>query len=187
MSSQVSLARRRSRAHRLRREGLSIREIAKRLSVSVSTAHADLRHGAPALVPVPNLQDEQGRPVAGAGEGNQRALQHGVHSERRIAPLRERHLAELRESYPRLDTRRLILLADRFARIEAASVWLDAQGVIVRNDEGEVFPVVKELERWSSRAEQVLAEAEAEHRQAGRYDHLDEFLEGREAEGDDGG
>lgn len=188
MSSQISLARRRARARRLRGEGLSVREIAKRLGVSVSTAHADVSHGAPALAPVANIQDAEGRPVAGAEAGNTRAITHGVNSERRIAPLREKHVAELRVSYPRLDGRRLVLLADRLARIEAASAWLDSQEGIVRDENGEVFAVVKELERWTSRAEQVLAEVEAEHRKARRFEGLEGYLEDDDQEeGESGG
>jgi transcriptional regulator with XRE-family HTH domain len=188
VSSQISLARRRARARRLRDdEGLSVREIAKRLGVSVSTAHADLQHAAPRLAPVANIQDAQGKPVAGAEEGNTRAMTHGAHSERHIAPLREKHAAELRVSYPRLDDRRLVLLADRLARIEAVSAWLDAQEGIVRDHNGEVYAVVKELERWTSRAEQVLADVEAEHRKARRYEGLEGFLEHDDQEEGQGG
>jgi hypothetical protein len=187
MSGQISLARRRARARCLRGEGLSIRQVAAKLGVSISTAHADLHHSAPALALVANIQDAKGRPVAGAEEGNARAMTHGVNSERRITPLREKHVAELRVTYPRLDDRRLVLLADRLARIEAASTWLDSQEGIVRDENGEVFAVVKELERWTSRAEQVLAEVESEHRKARRFEGLEGFLEDDDQEEDESG
>ena len=180
--------RRRVEAHRLAGEGVGVREIARRLDVNPSTISRDLREPPPTIAPLANLQDAAGRPVAGAEIGNSRSMTHGTNSERAIAPLREKHVAELRGTYPRLDGRRLALLADRLARIELATSWLDAQGGVVRDEEGEVFAVVKELERWASRAEAVLAEVEEEHRQARRFDALEGFLEDdNEVEEDDDG
>jgi hypothetical protein len=40
----------------------------------------------------------------------------------------------------------------------------------VRNVQGEVFPVVIQVEKWATRAEQVIKEAEAEHRAPQRID-----------------
>ena len=77
-----------------------------------------------------------------------------------------------------MDGRRRTLLADRLARIEAASAWLDGQDSLVRDENGEVFSVVKALETWSTRAEQLLAEIEAEHKQARRFEGLGDYLEG---------
>lgn len=188
MTARMSLPRRRARAHKMREAGASVREIAEFLGVSVSTAHGYLKAPAPAVVPIRNIQDAQGRPVAGAEPGNSRAVTHGATSERRLAPVRERQVGELRASYPRLDDRRLVLLADRLARIEVASEWLDRQAGIVRNADGEVYAVVKEVERWSARAEQVIAEVEAEHRKARRFEGLGEYLDGGlEAGADDAG
>lgn len=185
MTTAPALERRRARAHRLRAEGLSIRQIAERLKVSVSTAHADIRAAA-GVAPLPNLQGADGRPVAGAEEGNSRAMTHGVYSERRVAPLREKHVAELRRDYPRLDGRRLTLLADRLARIEAASAWLDQQDGLVRDENGEIYAVVKALETWSTRAEVLLAEVEAEQRKHKRFEGLEGYLENDDEEGDGG-
>lgn len=176
MSARHSLERRRARSRRLRNEGFSVREIAKRLGISASTAHNDLSQGV-AAKPISNIQRPDGGPVAGAEPGNERALKHGVNSERHISPLRKKHAVSLRRSYPALDERRLSMLADRMARIEAASAWLDDRGGIIRDDEGEVFAVVRELERWISRAEQVLAEIEAESKRSQHLAGLDAYLE----------
>jgi hypothetical protein len=109
-------------------------------------------------------------PAPPAPKGNTRAAKHGAKSETKLAPVRAKHLQVLREDYPDLDTRRLVLLADRFARIDLATAWLDRQKSIVRNSEGEVFLVVREVEKWASRAEQLLAEAERERRRPRRAD-----------------
>jgi DNA-binding transcriptional MerR regulator len=178
VTAPATLKRRRSRTRRLRDEGLSIRAIAKQLRVSPSTVHDDLSREEPPAVPVPNIQTADGQPVAGAGPGNLRAMIHGAHSEKRVAPLREKHVAALANDYPRLDDRRRTLLADRLARIEAASAWLDDQESLVRDENGEVYSVVKAVETWSTRAEQLLAEIEAEHKQARRFDGLGGYLEG---------
>jgi Homeodomain-like domain len=186
--SAVGLSRRRARAHRLRSEGKTVREVAKALGVSLSTAHNDLRHAPRALRGLPNIQDSEGRPVSGASPGNTRSLQHGAYSERTVGPLREKHAAELARDYPGLDGRRLVLLADRLARIEAASAWL-AGREIVRNEDGDVYAVVDRLERWASRAEDVLREVAAEHRDANRFEALAEFMvtPDHDEEGEDGG
>jgi hypothetical protein len=185
MTSAIALERRRARAHKLRAEGLSVRQIAAKLGVSPSTAHADLSATEPRPDPAPNIQTPDGQPVAGAEAGNTRAMTHGVHSEKRVAPLREKHVVALRESYPRLDDRRLVMLADRLARIEAASAWLDGQEGIVRDADGEVYAVVKELEKWTTRAEQVLAIVEAEHRASDRWGALGRYLDGDGGDDDD--
>ena len=190
--SRPTRDRRRAEAHRLadpEGEALGVREIARRLGVNPSTISRDLREPAPTVVPLANIQDASGRPVAGAEPDNARALVHGCFSERRLAPLREAHAASLARDFPNLDDRRLLLLADRLARVDLASGWLDAQGDLVRNSEtGEPFAIVKELERWSSRAEQVLAEVEAEHRKQRRFDHLGDYMDDgdddEEADGD---
>lgn len=87
-----------------------------------------------------------------------------------LAPVRERHLQVLREDYPNLDGRRLVLLADRLARIDLASAWLDKQNGLVRNKQGEPYLIVREVEKWASRAEAILAEAEKENRRPKRVD-----------------
>jgi hypothetical protein len=98
-----------------------------------------------------------------AGAGNGRAVSSGVHSQAKLAPVRERYARDLRERYPSLDDLRLAMLADRLARIELATTWLDGKGTIFRNRRsGLVFDVVDRLERWASRVEQIVADLERE-------------------------
>ncbi|MEX0993434.1 MAG: hypothetical protein WDZ37_05505 [Solirubrobacterales bacterium] len=117
--------------------------------------------------------------------GESRARKSGATAELALAPLREYHVAELRRDYPNLDDRRLSLLADRLARIDLASRWLDEQDSIVRDKRGRVYDVVDRLEKWSSVAERVLAEVGREHRQARRFD-LARKLSALPEEGSDG-
>lgn len=99
--------------------------------------------------------------------GNQASLKHGATSELSLAPVRTEMDVELAADYPNLDNRRRALLADRLARVALARTWLDSRGV-VRDDEGRVFDVVVQLERWSTRAEELLRELEDESRAAAR-------------------
>ena len=101
---------------------------------------------------------------------NLAALKSGAWSEQLLRPLRERHARELAEDYPHLDPRRLAILADRLARMDSARAWLDQMGGVVRDADGTVFGVVKELERWANRAEAVLGEAEVEARRIAEVD-----------------
>jgi hypothetical protein len=94
---------------------------------------------------------------------------HGCYSIERLAPLTEKHEADLMADYPALDRRRRSILADRLARTELARDWMHEHG-LVRNARGEVFPIVDRLEKWGSRCEDMLAQAEAERREAGRSD-----------------
>jgi hypothetical protein len=59
-----------------------------------------------------------------------------------------------------LDQRRVAILADRLARLESGWAWLDAQEGVVRDPDGELFPVAERLEKWAVVAELRLAEAE---------------------------
>jgi hypothetical protein len=180
------IRRRRKRVLALREEGLTIGAIAQKVGVARATVHSDIVTGLEPKAPVPGIQTPEGKPVAGAEPGNSRAVTHGARSELQLAPVRERHVAELHRQYPKLDGRRLVLLADRLARIEVATAWLDQRDGVVRNKDGEVFAVVGEVERWSSRAEKVIAEVEAEHRRDRRFDHLGGYLESDEHDQGDG-
>jgi len=82
-----------------------------------------------------------------------------------VAPRREQHIAVLKQDYPHLDDRRLVLMADRLARIDLATAWIEKQRSLVYSKQGDVFQVVQLVEKWSQRAEQVLKEAEQEARQ----------------------
>lgn len=121
-----------------------MRQIAARLDIGLSTVARDLQ------VPAPE-------------DGNQRAATHGTHSAAILGPLRERHARELREDFPKLDGRRLALLADLLSRIDAGTTWLDAQGGIVRDHRGEVFPVVDRVATWGTTAWKLIGEAAKEH------------------------
>lgn len=174
--ARLSRDTRRARVHELYHEHeLSIRQIADRLGVGRSTVHTDLKAPRPVISPVPNLQTDDGRPVAGAEVGNTRALQHGVHSPRVLAPLREAHTKRLAARYPDLDDQRLYLLADLAAKREAGNNWLDRQGGVVRNDDGDVYAVVVQVERWSAREWSIVTELERESAERKPFDALREF------------
>src|SRR5437762_359976 len=89
-------------------------------------------------------------------------VEHGAYARRRLAPVRARHAEELRRDFPALDDRRLSLLADCLARCEVAARWLDRRGRVVKDDTGEVFPVVRELARWGQQAWGMIGEVEQE-------------------------
>lgn len=103
----------------------------------------------------------------GFPRGNRLSVKSGATGELSLAPVRVEMDVALAADYPHLDDRRRALLADRLARIALARTWLDSRGV-VRDDEGHVFDVVDRAEKWSNRAEALLAELEAERRQASR-------------------
>lgn len=106
-----------------------------------------------------------------APAGNTHSLKHGTRSERMLAPVRERHTAELRQSYPELDDRRLALLADRLASVELAARWLDAQGTPVRTKSGQVFEVADRLAKWNAAAWKMLSDVERERRESRSRPH----------------
>lgn len=109
-------------------------------------------------------------PAPPAPKGNTRAMVHGADTPSLIAPRREAHLRVLRADYPALDHRRLTLLADRLARIDLATEWLEKQKSIVRNRQGDVYRVAELCDKWACRAEQVIKEAEAESRRPKKID-----------------
>jgi hypothetical protein len=163
VSHAERVKRRRAKARRLREDGASVRAVARKLGVSTSTAHADLRaddDGAE-LEPVRNLQDQDGRPVAGATGGNERSLSHGAYSERHVAPIREEHNRELTTRYPWVTERRRQLQAQRLAQIDLGARWIEHRGV-VRDDEGRVFDIATKVSEWSRAAERWFADAEEE-------------------------
>ena len=111
--------------------------------------------------PVPENVQPPPRP---AEKGNARAVKHGATSELRLAPRREHHARQLVIDFPNLDDRRRALLADRLARIDLASQWLDEQSGVVRNKRGEIYPIVDRLEKWVRAAEDRLDEIALEQR-----------------------
>lgn len=115
-------------------------------------------------------------PAPPAPTGNTRAARHGAKTDKLVAPRREAHLKVLREDYPHLDDRRLALLADRLARIDLATAWIEKQKSLVYDKRGNVFQVAREVEKWAARAEQVLADAErASRARAPRIDLAQEM------------
>src|SRR5215207_7822495 len=134
------------------------RQIADILDCGRNTVERDLRALRQMKVLGEPERDAAGRfrsgpPLAGAERGNERALTHGVHSERRLAPVRERHGRELAARYPWIDSGRRALQAQRLAQIELGAGWLDGQGGVVRDDEGVVFDVANKVASWSTQAE----------------------------------
>lgn len=101
-----------------------------------------------------------------APTGHERSLKHGTRSERKLAPVRQKHADMLRADYPHLDARRVALLADRLAVTELAAGWLDEQGTVVRTKAGQVFDVADKLASWTAKAWQMLSEVEAECRES---------------------
>jgi DNA-binding CsgD family transcriptional regulator len=176
------LARRRARVRRLHEEGRSIRQIADILDCGRNTVERDLRALRQMKVVGEPERDAAGRftsgpPLAGAEPGNERALKHGVHSEHRLAPVRERHARELAERYSWIDPGRRALQAQRLAQIELGAAWLDGQDGVVRDDDGVVFDVANKVASWSTQAEAWFAQAEAERREARRFDVLAEVMQ----------
>lgn len=100
--------------------------------------------------------------VSPAGPGNDRATKHGVDSEIRLAPLRVEGERWARGRWPWLDDARVALVADLMARTELARRWIEAQGTVVRNKAGEVYPVVDRLERWSARLDDLIGRLDRE-------------------------
>jgi hypothetical protein len=104
-------------------------------------------------------------PATKAKPGNLKALKHGATSEQLLAPLRQRFHAQLRIDFPDTDDRVLAMLASRMAKIEQAESWLEERGVI-KNEDGDVYPIADRVEKWSRRAEDLLRSAGVQH-QAG--------------------
>ena len=84
------------------------------------------------------------------------AVTHGATSERKLAPLRDRHRDELMRRFPQLDEQRLSLLADLLARCDLARDFIDVRG-LMRNTR-EPHPVLELLSRWERRAWEMLGE-----------------------------
>lgn len=164
----MSSSRKRARASKLREQGFSIREIAAEVGAGRSTVGEWLKSPAATARPLPAPPRE-----------NARALKAGDTSERRRAPLRQKHSDDLRTQYPSdvLDDRLLFLLADAFAEIDLQVRWLDEQDGVVRNEHGDVFPVADRLAKARATAWKLLRELqqEARERRAGPLD-LESYL-----------
>lgn len=111
------------------------------------------------------------RPLPAPPLANRRALKSGAYSERELAKPRQEWANTLRKLYPWLDDIRLATLSDRLSRLGKAHGWLDEQADIVRDDDGVPWPLVRDVEKWATRTEQMVAELEAEARERGREPH----------------
>lgn len=117
-----------------------------------------------------------------AEPGNSRALTHGTKSERKIAPLRQRHLEKTKRKFPDLDDERAVLLAELLAKVDLAMAYVDRKGIIRSDRTGAVWPVVIQAEKWEARAMALLKEIAAENKQANTFDLATEFTKLHEAE-----
>jgi hypothetical protein len=147
-------------------QGVSTREICRRLSIGKGTLYRDL-HAA-------------GRPrpanVPAAPVGNVRALRSGAYSERQLAPVRQRHADDLARRYPWVDVGRRAVQAQRLGQIELGARWLDERGEVVRDDEGRIYPIADAVSKWSTAAERWFERAEEERREIHRHDALAEVM-----------
>ncbi|MGC2375375.1 MAG: hypothetical protein WA484_16030 [Solirubrobacteraceae bacterium] len=73
-------------------------------------------------------------------DGEAIAETHGAYSERRVGPLRERYLGELRVEFPNASERRLVIQAHRLGQLELLGRFTDERGVIRSRRHGNVFP-----------------------------------------------
>jgi hypothetical protein len=74
-------------------------------------------------------QDGHGNLTRQAAGEPSAARQHGVHSEAFLAPLRMRHLEQLRAKYPTPDEALLAVRAGRLARFDVLTDYIDRRGV----------------------------------------------------------
>lgn len=105
--------------------------------------------------------------AAAVEQRRQAAVTHGATSQLAIAGLRAELDEELATSYPGLDPMRRSILADRCARVVMVRRFLDEKGGIVRDEDGNVWPVVDRLDRWEASIDRTLVELEAERREQG--------------------
>ena len=101
-----------------------------------------------------NIQNEDGSPVAGATEGNQRATTHGAQS--KLIEARARELVpQVYEANKHLDQRdgpAVSRYAATLARIERIYCWLSEQSDPVFANGGNAHLVYGRLERWERMA-----------------------------------
>lgn len=111
--------RKRAKAHELRAQGKSIREIAAALGVGKSTVGDWLQAPPERLAPVPNLQTDGGKPVAGADEGNTRAVTHGAYSPAVWGPIADDIAAEIEQGVEHTPAAHPIFAAARYELAKA--------------------------------------------------------------------
>jgi len=85
------------------------------------------------------------------------AVKAGAFSESTLTPLREPFLVEFTRQFGHVaGVDELRLAADRRARIEAITEWLDKNGVIADKRSGRPRPIVTELERLQAAHERLI-------------------------------
>ncbi|MGI8731071.1 MAG: hypothetical protein ACR2LK_14000 [Solirubrobacteraceae bacterium] len=115
--------------------------------------------------------------------GNSYALTHGATSEQRIAELEPGMRAVILNMFPWLDDVRLATLAHRMASHQSGSRWLADRAGVVRNADGDVWPVVNLVEKWGRTIERLIAELDAEARErTSKPPSLDAYLADRQEE-----
>jgi hypothetical protein len=92
---------------------------------------------------------------------------HGAQSETRVAPLREKHLADLLKTFPSANEHRLVIQAHRLAQLELLGAFTDARGVIRHKRRGDVFPAAALAERIATSFLAEQDRLEQQQREAG--------------------
>src|SRR5262249_43406750 len=96
---------------------------------------------------VQNLQTPEGKPVAGAGPGNRRALVHGVHAKVALGP-RAEELAEAIRAvipvYTGADEPMVRSAAMVAAQVETGNTWIAEHGWF-DPESGEPYPLMRVL------------------------------------------
>lgn len=113
------------------------------------------------------------------------AVKTGAQSEQLLAPARDRLLIGVQEHYPELSDPEQHMLADRLARIELASAFIDRNGLFRNRKKGEPWPIVDRLEKWTNRAENLLRLARIERREHSPIDVAVALAELNREAGDD--
>lgn len=94
---------------------------------------------------------------------------HGAYGGPELDRLRAGHGERLLAEFPSMHASRRALLADLLARVELVWSWTAENGLMptAANRRGETFPVIDRLDRWSARADALIAQAEAHEREQG--------------------
>lgn len=96
----------------------------------------------------------------------QAPLKHGAYSADKLAPERERILAELVASFPGVRRDRLELAAGQRARIVLLQAYVDVRGLIAHRGRGTSPPAVAALRQEEAAYRQELTKIEDLHREA---------------------
>lgn len=88
------------------------------------------------------------------------AVKHGAYSADRLAPERERVLAEMLASFPGVRRDRLELAAAQRARITVLQSYIDSVGIVRHRGHGTTYPAVALLQREEAAYRAELAKIE---------------------------